>query len=320
MPELPEVETVCWRLREGGHGEAALVGRRIDSFEILDNKVLRSGDPDAVHDGRVVAVRRRAKWIAIDVRVDSEVEDGSVSGGDVVSAVSAFTTLHTILVHLRMTGDLHVLRELPKRFVRFVATLDSGALLVFTDPRRFGTLDVVDDIGPFTADLGPEPLDDAFTPAVLAARLKGNRPIKAALLDQEVIAGLGNIYADESLFLAQLPPQTPTSSLSSDEVDRLHLGIQQSLRESISAARTDLAWRYQNRDTPSPFRVYERAGLPCVVCDEVLSSTSIAGRTTVWCEACQPVRATTSTKAATPKKTTAATPKKAPTKKASAKQ
>lgn len=285
MPELPEVETVCWRLREGGHGEAPLVGRRISTLEILDNKVLRSGDPDSLNDGRVVGVRRRAKWIAIDVVVERDADDDG-----------PIAVTQTLLVHLRMTGDLHVRRELPTRFVRFVATLDNGALLVFTDPRRFGTLDVVDDIGPFVADLGPEPLDDAFTPAVLGARLKGNRPIKATLLDQEVVAGLGNIYADESLFLAQLPPQTPTSTLTPDEVERLHLGIQQSLRESVANARTELAWRYENRETPSPFRVYERAGLPCVVCDEPLSSASIGGRTTVWCPACQPPRPTTTTK------------------------
>ena len=276
MPELPEVETVCWRLREGGHGEPALVGRRLASVEILDHKVLRSGDPDALHDARVVDVRRRAKWIAIDV-----VKEGEDEADDVKT---------TLLVHLRMTGDLHVLRELPPKFVRFVCTLDSGALLVFTDPRRFGTLDVVDDIGPFVSDLGPEPLDDAFTPKVLKARLTGKRPIKAALLDQEVLAGLGNIYADESLFLAKIAPQTPANSLHDLDVKRLHIGIQQSLRESISNARTALAWRYANRDTPSPFRVYERAGEACVVCGTTLSSTTIAGRTTVWCPTCQPAR------------------------------
>ncbi len=298
MPELPEVETVCWRLREGGHGEPALVGRRLASIEILDQKVLRSGDPDSLHDARVVDVRRRAKWIAIDV-----VKEGDVDGDDVKS---------TLLIHLRMTGDLHVLRELPQTpssasrasdrrqtpkrvslrasYVRFVCTLDSGALLVFTDPRRFGTLDVVDDIAPFVKDLGPEPLDEAFTPAVLKARLTGKRPIKSALLDQEVLAGLGNIYADESLFLAKIAPQTPANSLHDLDVNRLHLGIQQSLRESIENARTELAWRYANRDTPSPFRVYERGGEACVVCANTLSSTTIAGRTTVWCPTCQPPR------------------------------
>jgi formamidopyrimidine-DNA glycosylase len=272
MPELPEVETVCWRLREGGHGEPPLLGRRLDTIEILDAKVLRSGDIDAVHGARVVGIRRRAKWIVIDVAREDD--------DDVVR--------QSLLLHLRMTGDLHVRRELPARFVRFVCTLDSGALLVFTDPRRFGTLDVVDDITPHIDELGPEPLDDAFTPAVLAKQLKGKRAIKATLLAQDVVAGLGNIYADEALFLANIHPETSTSSLTAAQVERLHAGIQRALRESIAAARTELAWRYENKSAPSPFRVYDRGGEPCVVCSTALSSTTIGGRTSVWCERCQP--------------------------------
>lgn len=277
MPELPEVETVCWRLREGGHGEPPLLGRRLDTVEILDAKVLRSGDIDAVHGARVVGIRRRAKWIVIDVERAADDDNDN----DTITRLS-------LLLHLRMTGDLHVRHELPARFVRFVCTLDSGAVLVFTDPRRFGTLDVVDDITPHIDELGPEPLDDDFTAAVLAKQLKGKRAIKATLLSQDVVAGLGNIYADEALYLAGIHPETSTSALTAAQVERLHAGIQKALRESVAAARTELAWRYENKSAPSPFRVYDRGGEPCLACGTVLSSTTVGGRTTVWCTRCQP--------------------------------
>lgn len=280
MPELPEVETICWRLREGGHGEGALVGRVIAGAHITDPKVLRRGDLDAVVGGRVAAVERRAKWIVVVVD----------------TAIGAGRTW--LLVHLKMTGDLHVKpADDEVRFERWRLSLAPGPdgddlALIFTDPRRFGHLDVLPeppaDLG-FFDDLGPEPLADSFTPAVLRAALRGKRAIKATLLDQKVLAGIGNIYADEALFLAGIDPQSRTVDVAADEsaVVRLHAGLQQALQESITASRQELAWRYENRTAPSPFRVYERAGLACLRCGAPLSSTTLAGRTTVWCGTCQ---------------------------------
>jgi len=213
MPELPEVETICWRLREGGQGEAPLRGRVITDVALADPGVV-DGDSAAFVDGlrgaRVQDIRRRAKWIIIDV------DD---RGG----------RRRRVLVHLKMTGDLHVRAgdERP-RFERFAWELDDGARLCFTDPRRFGHVELLaadDDVEARFTALGPEPLDETFTARALRARLTGRRPIKASLLDQAVVAGVGNIYADESLWLARLPPTTPTNALSDDEVVRLHHGI-----------------------------------------------------------------------------------------------
>jgi len=276
MPELPEVETICWRLREGGQGEAPLRGRVITDVALADPGVV-DGDSAAFVDGlrgaRVQDIRRRAKWIIIDV------DD---RGG----------RRRRVLVHLKMTGDLHVRAgdERP-RFERFAWELDDGARLCFTDPRRFGHVELLaadDDVEARFTALGPEPLDETFTARALRARLTGRRPIKASLLDQAVVAGVGNIYADESLWLARLHPTTPTNALSDDEVVRLHHGIRRALRESIAQSREALAWRYENRAAPSPFRVYDRAGGPCLRCGTTLSTTTVAGRTTVFCPRCQP--------------------------------
>jgi formamidopyrimidine-DNA glycosylase len=280
MPELPEVETVCWRLREGGQGEKRLVGNRIDAVFAVDAKVVRSGSLDDVRGHVVTGVARRAKWIHIQT-------DGPRS----------------LLCHLKMTGDLHVLPKVPEKFVRWRLSLDNGQHLVFTDPRRFGHVDVVDDAAPFFADLGPEPLDAGFSVDVLQSRLRGARPIKAALLDQGAIAGLGNIYADEALHRAGIDPRRRADRLDRTEIERLHGGIQDVLNESIQETRGELAWRYENRDTPSPFRVYERAGELCLTCATVLKSTNIAGRTTVWCPTCQPAQAAAKTKKAKKKST-----------------
>jgi formamidopyrimidine-DNA glycosylase len=265
VPELPEVETICWRLREGGHGEPPLVGRTLAALVVDDGRVLRAGDVTAVVGARVVDVVRRAKWITIRTSAGAH-----------------------LLVHLVMTGDLHVRDAPPARFVRWHARLDDDTHLVFTDPRRFGHLDVVVDDAPFFAGLGPEPLDDAFTPAVLAAGVAGARAIKAILLDQAVVVGLGNIWSDEALHRAGLDPRRPGRSLDDDEVTRLHGAIRTTLHGAIDDARSEFVWHYTNRGAPSPFSVYDRAGEPCRACATPLSTTKLAGRTTVWCPRCQP--------------------------------
>ena len=273
MPELPEVETICWRLRHGGHGETALVGRTVLAVHLPDPGVV-VGDArlltDLLTGATVTAVWRRAKWIVVEV---STADDAAA----------------TALIHLKMTGDVHVraATAVAPRFVRLEAELDDGSVLAFTDPRRFGHIALCVDLDAAFKDLGPEPLDDAFTPLVLRQRLRGRRPIKATLLDQAVVAGLGNIYADESLWLARIHPQTRTDALGDDDVFNLHRSIRHALRASITASKDELAWRYANRGAPSPFQVYDRGGEPCLRCGTTLAQTSVAGRTTVVCPTCQ---------------------------------
>ncbi len=267
MPELPEVETVRRRLLHGLHGEGAVRGARIVIVDVVDPAVVRSGALQRLVGRRVVDVTRRAKWITLHT-------DAAVK----------------LVVHLKMTGDLHVVDAADAnsaRFVRLRLFLDDGRCLVFTDPRRFGHVDVTDDANSLFADLGPEPLDAAFTAAALAARLRGRRAIKATLIDQRVVAGLGNIYADEALHRAGIDPRRSTLSLTTIEIHALHRAIQEVLYGGIAAAEKELAWRYESRTAASPFSVYERAGLPCLRCGTTLASTSVAGRLTVWCPHCQ---------------------------------
>ncbi|HEY4221222.1 MAG TPA: zinc finger domain-containing protein, partial [Myxococcota bacterium] len=150
---------------------------------------------------------------------------------------------------------------------------------------------LLDDAAAHLSDLGPEPLDDAFTVDVLAGILRGKkRPVKAVLLDQSAIAGVGNIYSDESCFLAQIHPATLASALDASAIKRLHKAIRQSLTDSIKALSDDdgeIAWRYQNRQGESPFKVYDRAGEPCKRCKKKLVSSRVAGRATVTCPHCQ---------------------------------
>ena len=225
---------------------------------------------DALTGAQVTAVWRRAKWIVVQLAR----ADGATA---------------TVLIHLKMTGDVHVRASASAapRFVRLAAELDDGSVLAFTDPRRFGHIAVCGDLEAAFKDLGPEPLDDAFTAPVLRQRLRGRRPIKATLLDQAVVAGLGNIYADESLWLAGLHPQRRTDALGDDDVVNLHRSIRHALRASITASKDELAWRYANRGAPSPFQVYDRGGEPCLRCGTSLATTTVAGRTTVLCPTCQ---------------------------------
>ena len=269
MPELPEVEVICQRLRSGCDAAPPLVGRRIVKCSCTDSKALVDITAPALSRAliqrRVVDVSRRAKWILL------ELDDGQ-----------------RLVVHLRMTGDLFVRRTSDRpKYERLALDVGEDWTLSFVDPRRFGRVHLVDDPRLLLQGLGPEPLDPGFRASDLQARLHGTRTIKALLLDQSVLAGLGNIYADESLFAASIHPMRKASSLGPADVVRLHRAIRRTLKRAIVENGKEVAWRYQNRATQSPFLVYERAKLPCRVCGTTLSTTRIANRTTVFCPHCQ---------------------------------
>ena len=272
MPELPEVETVRRQL------EPALVGRRFERVEIFDPRLVRPLEPLEVaaelEGERVAAVERRGKYLIV------RFESGRV-----------------LLIHLRMTGSLrHVrdgLQEDPHR--RAVVRLDDGSDVTYRDVRRFGTWVVVEppDVGPYLdARLGAEPLERSFSTARLAERLAGRRaPIKAALLDQRTLAGMGNIYADEALWRAKLHPLTPGTVLDEDDVRRLTRGIKDALRAGIARQGATLR-DYARPDGGSgsmqhEFKVYGRDGEPCDRCGTPIEKTRVAGRGTWFCPVCQ---------------------------------
>ena len=273
MPELPEVETI--RRHLAPHVE----GRVIERIAIPDPRWCEPAPPaelaDAVDGRRIERLSRRGKYL------DWELED----------------EVHLVM-HLRMTGNILLAgdeREPP--YVRVRLTLDSGDRALFTDPRRFGTGAVLlgdaarDDY--FGSRLGVEPLSTEFTAEALHALASGRRqPVKAFLLSQERIAGVGNIYADEALFRARIHPQRPVGTLNRRQFEALREAVVESLRAGIDAKGASIddyrqpdgaKGRFQDR-----FLVHLREGEPCVRCGRTVVKMRAAGRGTYVCERCQP--------------------------------
>lgn len=264
MPELPEVETERRRLAE------RLEGRRIARARIDDVRLTRPDEPTMVaaqiEGQRVEAIDRRGKYIAVHL-----------SGGQV------------LLVHLRMTGGF---RYEPASHERAVLELDDGARIAYRDLRRFGTwrlLEPEDAEGHLATRLGPEPLERGFTAAYLAQRLSGRTaPVKAAILDQKTVAGLGNIYADEALWHAQIHPLRPAGTLTADEVAALREGIRTALRLGIRRQGADLGdGAYAGGRMQREFKAYGRLGEPCDRCGSPIDKTRAGGRGTWFCAGCQ---------------------------------
>jgi formamidopyrimidine-DNA glycosylase len=274
MPELPEVETVRRRL------EPELVGRRLERVEILDPRLTRPFDPAEVavelEGERIAALDRRGKYL-----------------------VFRFESGRVLLVHLRMTGQLlHANgNSLPAEDAhrRAVVRLDDGSDVIYRDVRRFGTWLLVepDEVGPYLDDrVGHEPLARAFTPKRLGEALAGRRaPVKAVLLDQRRLAGVGNIYADEALWRARVDPRRPAGELSEAEIVALHRGIRTALRAGIARQGATLS-DYRQPDGASgrmqdEFKVYGRGDEPCDRCGTPIQKTRVAGRGTWYCPSCQ---------------------------------
>ncbi|HEX6664650.1 MAG TPA: bifunctional DNA-formamidopyrimidine glycosylase/DNA-(apurinic or apyrimidinic site) lyase [Gaiellaceae bacterium] len=273
MPELPEVETIRLAL------EPALVGRRFERVEISDSRLVRPFEPQIVaaelEGERVRSLERRGKYLIV-----------------------RFESGRSLLIHLRMTGSLRhdaggLLDEDPHR--RAVVRLDDRSDIAYRDVRRFGTWLLVEPgkLDEYlAAKVGVEPLGRAFTGRLLARRLERRRaPLKAALLDQRTVAGLGNIYVDEALWRARVHPQREAGSLDPDEVVRVTHGIKEALRTGIArqgATLRDYARPDGRRGTMQDrFRVYDRAGEPCPRCGTPIDKIRVAGRGTWYCPNCQ---------------------------------
>jgi formamidopyrimidine-DNA glycosylase len=271
MPELPEVEHIARQLRD------ELVGRTIATACVAWPRSIAGLDPrefeSRVAGQRVTEIGRRGKYLLV-----------WLSGADVLA------------VHRRMSGNL--IFDPPSAeatYIRVRFGLDDGRELAFSDPRKFGRLwlGTRADLAAMLGALGPEPLGDAFTPEALAARLRGrNRAIKTALLDQTVIAGLGNIYADEALFRAGIHPLRPAAALTQTEIAALHAGIQRALLLGIEHAGTTFG-RHRDVYNQAGFNaehldVYRRQGQPCKRCGTAIARLVVAQRGTHVCPVCQP--------------------------------
>lgn len=286
MPELPEVETVRTGL------ERLIVGRVIAAVSHDTPKSF----PNAIEEvnqflvgATIVAVRRRAKVLLIDLSSE-----------------------YTLVTHLKMTGQLvyrgeqnfgaghpndSLVGELPDKSTRVVLSFSEGSHLFFNDQRKFGWMKLYPTVEvpniDFMQRVGPEPLDTDFTPADFAQRFERRKRtnIKAALLDQTVVAGVGNIYADEALWGAKIHPQTLVSELSEQRFKTLFKELQYVLRLSIEkGGSTDR--NYVNAEGKKGSyidfaRVFRREGLPCPRCGTTIEKTRVAGRGTHLCPHCQ---------------------------------
>ncbi|HEX8854518.1 MAG TPA: bifunctional DNA-formamidopyrimidine glycosylase/DNA-(apurinic or apyrimidinic site) lyase [Thermoleophilaceae bacterium] len=276
MPELPEVETIRRQLAP------RVEGRVLERLEVLDPRWCEPAPPEALADAvrgrRVERLGRRGKYLIVSL--EDEVH---------------------LVMHLRMTGNLFVVSEdddLPDRpHLRARLVLDSGDRVLFVDVRRFGTGivllgdDALEDY--FSARLGVEPLGDDFTPDALRAQAKGRKaPVKAFLLSQERVAGVGNIYADEALWLAKIHPLRPVGTLTRAQIEALRDAVVASLEAGIEAKgasfddfrHVDGAYgSFQDR-----FLVHQREGEPCPRCGSTIKKMRAAGRGTYVCETCQP--------------------------------
>jgi formamidopyrimidine-DNA glycosylase len=269
MPELPEVETVVRGLR------GDLVGRTLQSLWYdWDNTIRPNPEEMAARiQGQTIrSLHRRAKYIVMTL------DDG------------------VLMIHLKMTGRLYVaapeIVNEADRWVHVKFGLEDGRELRFSDSRKFGRVYVADTVEDVTGALGPEPLEDDFTAEILGTRLqKHKRAIKGVLLDQTVLAGVGNIYADEALHRAQIHPLRMTNSLSGDEITRLHSTIRGALNDGLSREGASISWYRKPDCTPgqaqTAFTVYDREGQPCQTCGHPIEKIRVVQRGTHFCPHCQ---------------------------------
>ena len=268
MPELPEVETIVNSLRPH------VVGRKIIGIIIRDNRPIQKIAVDRFCERltglRIKGLERRGKYLVF-----------SLSRG-----------LYMV-VHLRMTGALLWNPAEPERFTRLEFVLDDRSRLVYTDVRRFGTFNLVHDPGKVVGGLGIEPLSEEFTPAALTSYLKTRQtPVKTALLNQERIAGIGNMYADEALFAAGIHPLRPSCSLKPKEVAALHGAIRAVLKKAVKNQGASIR-NYRRPDGKAgraheEFAVAHRGGCNCPSCSTPISRIVVGQRGTYLCPRCQP--------------------------------
>ncbi len=270
MPELPEVETIKNELAPH------VVGHRITGITLFWEGIVRQPSAEEfcsrLIGQEITGIARRGKYLIF-----------SLSSGDL------------LIIHLKMSGSLLVSQDSspPPKYTRAVINLNKGTNVFFRDPRKFGVMRLVKNANSITSKLGPEPLEPDFTPQVLAQRLaKRKAPIKAILLDQHFIAGIGNMYADEALFAAGIHLLRPGNSLSSEEIGRLHQAIQQVLWSAIGnkGASTDTYFRPggERGTAHFQFKVAHRRGETCPVCGTPIQRLPIRNRGSYFCPKCQP--------------------------------
>lgn len=260
MPELPEVETIKRGL------EKKIVGLKIKSVKVLSAKNF-IGDPQNIIGQKITAVDRRAKIIILKLEINF------------------------LLIHLKMTGQL-LLNKHPDKYTRVIIEFNNQDKLYFNDLRKFGWMKVVKDLK--SLKFGPEPLTKNFTQKYFKNLLgKSKKSIKLILMDQEKISGVGNIYANEALFLAGIDPARKASDLQDKEINSLYLSLKKVLQQGILFGGTsakDESYRNlsgEKGQMQKHLRVYEKEGQQCFRCQGKIKKIKLGGRGTYYCPACQ---------------------------------
>ena len=271
MPELPEVETIKNELAP------RVVGQSFTKVTILDSKLVCGNSAEEVRRElirqKVESLERRGKYLIFHL-----------SNG------------RSLIMHLRMTGSLLLNPKDMDRYARAIFHLSNGHRLVFNDRRRLGLIRLVDDADTVVCKLGPEPLDGNFTPEILGQRLSRHHiPVKAALLNQCIVAGIGNMYADEALFAARINPLRKADNLSSAQVRTLHNCIRRVLGAAIGSkgASVDTYVRPEGElgTAHFNFKVAHKGGEACPVCGGTIERCVVQNRGSYFCPSCQPLRA-----------------------------
>ncbi|MBL8099551.1 MAG: bifunctional DNA-formamidopyrimidine glycosylase/DNA-(apurinic or apyrimidinic site) lyase [Anaerolineales bacterium] len=270
MPELPEVETVARRI------EKDVVGKTIISADLRWARTLATPSPkkfkEQIKNQKIKSVSRRAKYLILTLEN------------------------YNLLIHLKMSGDLTARkgRIKPEKHDRLILDLKSASgtrsQLAFNDTRKFGKVWLTNQPEKILGKLGPEPLEKNFTSQWLYENLrKRKRQIKPLLLDQTFLAGVGNIYADESLHKAKIHPQALTNSVSQKQAEALYEAIVSTLKEGIRRNGASIDWVYRGGDYQNYFRVYDREDEPCMVCGTKIQKIIVGQRGTHVCPKCQKV-------------------------------
>ena len=271
MPELPEVETIRRYLKNGIKDHPSILGKRVYRAHILWDGVLEAPGKEEflsrIKGQTVQEVGRRGKHLLIQL------------------------TSHTLILHLRMSGD--VIAETKHRPLRkhdrLVLNFEDDTRLAFNNVRKFGRAWLTANPEQLLDDLGPEPLAADFTPGDLYRILQAHsRQMKYFLLDQRMIAGLGNIYSDESLHQAGIHPRMKSDALSFQQANVLWQAIRRVLQAGIDQQGTTIDWMYRGGDYQRYLQVYGQEDQPCEQCGTIIKRTRIAQRSTYFCPTCQP--------------------------------
>jgi formamidopyrimidine-DNA glycosylase len=282
MPELPEVETIARYLRDGTADAPGLIGRRAATVHLYWTRSLATPSEAELQErlpGQVLrSITRRGKFILLHFDVD------------------------TLLFHLRMSGDLSVVgrQEVNENVqgdqsgnqtashTRFILDFEDDVRLFFVDPRKFGRVWLVQDPADVVGRLGPEPFDPSLTVDEFYRMLNSHRRlIKPLLLDQSFLAGLGNIYSDESLNLARIHPCQPAHLLSSFQAEALLAAIRTILGQAIDHQGASIDWVYRGGNFQNHFRAYQQTGKPCLNCSSPITRIVVGQRGTHFCPNCQ---------------------------------